>query len=121
MNSLSPDTWPLWDLTPIEYGGAPWFHLQGLPPLAGKPDGLRRVLQEFKRLNHVCLVEGVKGWLMGVEFTNLRVHRWLMSIGAMPYTTHGKWVYFLKRAGSGLPASVSAAARAISLKRGVHA
>lgn len=93
------EEWPLFGVKKhITKSGQVWVLLTALPPLDGHRDGLRRLLEEMRRLEHRLEAEGIYGWIQSIRKGNHRMRQWSEMIGARYYSdTEDNW-YFAKLA-----------------------
>ena len=91
--------WPLWVCKKtIGKDGQVWIILDDIPPIWEKPDGLRRALEEFHRLEYTCREEGLVGWLASVDFSNWYLIRAVQMLGATEYAHDEESVHYYKKA-----------------------
>jgi hypothetical protein len=87
------EEWPLFCLTKyISDAQQVWVVLTDLPQIEGKPDGLLRLCQEMRRLEHRLECEGIVGWLQAIRKGNTRMRRWTEMVGATLFAvTENHW------------------------------
>lgn len=93
------EEWPLFGVRKhITRSGQVWVLLTALPSLDGHRDGLRRLLEEMRRLEYRLEAEGIQGWIQAIRKGNRKMRRWSELIGAHLYgDTDDDW-YFCKLA-----------------------
>jgi hypothetical protein len=102
------EEWPLFGVEKyISKAGQVWVYLRDLPPLDGHMDGMRRTLEEIRRLEYRLESEGLVGWLMAVDRGNTKMRYWTERIGAELYATDKQCWHFRKVADyASLPRSI---------------
>lgn len=93
------EEWPLFGVNKyISQAGVVWVHLTALPPLDGHRDGVRRLLEEMRRLEHRLEAEGIGGWTQSIRKGNRSMRQWTEMIGAELYAEDVERWHFRKEA-----------------------
>jgi hypothetical protein len=89
-----------------------WVQLTGLFPLEGHPDGIRRVMEETRRLEYRLESEGIIGWIQAIRKGNWKMRRWTEMVGATCYAETDTHWHFCKVAdATHFPRSIKALVR----------
>ena len=75
-----------------------WVRLTSLPPLDGHPDGMRRTLEEMRRLEYRLETEGIAGWTMAIRKGNGKMRQWVEMVGGTLYAETDEHWHFQKLA-----------------------
>lgn len=93
------ETWPLWSIEKRIYGEQVWVEIDDVPDVRTKKDGLDRLTEELRRLEHALLGAGITGWIASVAQENTSMRRLLRLIGARWYAQDRSFDYYRKVAG----------------------
>lgn len=89
------ETWPLFTISKRIFDDHVYVVVDDLAQVSEKGyDGLRRLRQEWIRLERSCSNAGIYGWLARTEKDNVKMLRCLRATGAKPYAQdeHAVWV-----------------------------
>lgn len=115
------DQWPLWVVQKHVFKDAVWVELDDIPDLRGKPDALRHLLYELRRLEWTLEHDGIKGWISANKKDNLAMRRLMLAVGARIYREDAEFDYLCKQTGHPpLPSSIRPIVRAVHQERLSH-
>lgn len=89
--------WPLWSLRKVIDRDQVFVCLNDVVDVSSKADGLRRLRQEWIRVERACARAGLAGWLTCLDDWNTKTARVVRATGAVPYAMTGTDQWYIKR------------------------